>query len=267
MEELRKHGINIDHTSSRDLARSLEKVTQEMCETNSENAQVFQSALSLLTVKTMQLAKYICTNDVEDRYDYRHYALAVPLYTHFTSPIRRYADLVVHRQLAAAIGWDESFETPAETLTEQAESCNERKLQAKLAGEDGSDVYLWCMIKRITKDSEFIMDGVVTGLVEYGLEILLHETGFTLRIYYGEMLATKYSIFEKNGYKAVAITWAKDNKPLGRDSVTNTPNKSRPGEALGTTDYAYFTPVRVSVVAGRDPGRLDGKLLPPAHLS
>jgi len=62
-------------------------------------------------------------------------------------------------------------------------------------------------------------------------------------------------------------TWAKDNKPLGRDSVTNTPNKSRPGEALGTTDYAYFTPVRVSVVAGRDPGRLDGKLLPPAHLS
>lgn len=84
-------------------------------------------------------------------------------------------------KLAAAIGWDESFETPAETLTEQAESCNERKLQAKLAGEDGSDVYLWCMIKRITKDSEFIMDGVVTGLVEYGLEILLHETGFTLR--------------------------------------------------------------------------------------
>ncbi len=131
-------------------------------------------------------------------------------------------------KLAAAIGWDESFETPAETLTEQAESCNERKLQAKLAGEDGSDVYLWCMIKRITKDSEFIMDGVVTGLVEYGLEILLHETGFTLRyvifyikknkftfrIYYGEMLATKYSIFEKNGYKAVAITWAKDNKVL-----------------------------------------------------
>jgi len=76
----------------------------------------------------MQLAKYICTNDVEDRYDYRHYALAVPLYTHFTSPIRRYADLVVHRQLAAAIGWDESFETPAETLTEQAESCNERNM-------------------------------------------------------------------------------------------------------------------------------------------
>lgn len=79
-----------------------------MCEADSEQAQVFQSALSLLTVKTMQLAKYICTNDVEDRYDYRHYALAVPLYTHFTSPIRRYADLVVHRQVCLLFLFAES---------------------------------------------------------------------------------------------------------------------------------------------------------------
>lgn len=93
------------------------------------------------------------------------------------------------------------------------------------------------------------------------------------------MEATKYNIFEKNGYKAVSITWAKDKKvrkpncsqitdpvkPLGRCSATNTPNKSRPGISIGTAEYSYFTPVRVSIVAGRDPGRLDGKLLPPTH--
>lgn len=37
--------------------------------------------------------------------DRRHYALSVPLYTHFTSPIRRYADVMVHRLLEAAQGY------------------------------------------------------------------------------------------------------------------------------------------------------------------
>lgn len=44
----------------------------------------------------MNLAKYFCAGQQEYT---RHYALAMPLYTHFTSPIRRYADLVVHRQV------------------------------------------------------------------------------------------------------------------------------------------------------------------------
>jgi protein SSD1 len=50
----------------------------------------------------MQRAKYFCTGTL-DIAKYHHYALNVPLYTHFTSPIRRYADILVHRMLDAAI--------------------------------------------------------------------------------------------------------------------------------------------------------------------
>ena len=46
---------------------------------------------------------YFCTGFESDCW---HYGLAAPIYTHFTSPIRRYADILVHRALAASIGAD-----------------------------------------------------------------------------------------------------------------------------------------------------------------
>jgi protein SSD1 len=58
--------------------------------------------LELLSFKATHRAKYFCAGML-DIAKYQHYALNVPLYTHFTSPIRRYADVLVHRQLESIL--------------------------------------------------------------------------------------------------------------------------------------------------------------------
>ena len=50
------------------------------------------------------MALYFCSGVLRDEVQFQHYALNVPLYTHFTSPIRRFADVMVHRLRAASLG-------------------------------------------------------------------------------------------------------------------------------------------------------------------
>jgi len=87
---------SLDITNSKTLADSLDRATRA-------NDPYFNKLLRILSTRCMMPAQYFCSGELP-KDQWHHYGLAAPVYTHFTSPIRRYADILVHRLLAASIG-------------------------------------------------------------------------------------------------------------------------------------------------------------------
>lgn len=111
-----------------------------------------------------------------------HFALAFPVYCHFTSPIRRWADLQVHRQIKRALAGErltlEQKEAEADKLRELGNHISHREWDAEDAERE---VLEWMTIQLLEKRQGQVLDARISGVSEGGMSVLLPEymvTGF-----------------------------------------------------------------------------------------
>jgi ribonuclease R len=128
-----------------------------------------ETLINTVLLRTMKQARYSAEN-------VGHFGLAADTYTHFTSPIRRYPDLIVHRLLKADMRGklkDEAYTGRlAETLPDAAAHCS---LRERTAMEAERDVVTMLKLEFMKDKLGEVYKGIITGVVQFGLFVQLRE--------------------------------------------------------------------------------------------
>ncbi len=125
--------------------------------------------INISTLRSMTQAYYSPEN-------FGHFGLALQAYAHFTSPIRRYADLIVHRALISAHGWGGDGLTPEDEamLGDTAKAISDTERRSMMAERDTTDRYLAAFLNdRLGA----VMTGRISGIAKFGVFVKLDETG------------------------------------------------------------------------------------------
>lgn len=192
-------GYEMDITSAGALQRSFDAITNPDARRQLEG----------LAIKAMHRAKYFCAGML-DIAKYQHYALNAPLYTHFTSPIRRYADVLVHRQLDSVLSPVEGeikFSMDRDSVAKVAQHCNIKRDMAKLAQEQSAHLFLCLLIHDLTQRyGPVIRQARVVGVLEAAFDVIVPEFAIEKRVHIDQIPIDNH-VFDEHNH-SLQIYWS-----------------------------------------------------------
>ncbi|XP_015595522.1 DIS3-like exonuclease 2 [Cephus cinctus] len=208
-ESLQKFGIHLDIESAGSLQASLSRYECKPVSQSKEDQCVSQyqsMVLNALCARAMTPAKYKCSSMLSNEETLCHYALNIPLYTHFTSPIRRYADCIVHRLLYSTISNVPLPEAwSAKLCSKIAANCNKQKTNAKNAQDQSNELYFIFLLDLMGPVNTI---AIVMDVKDRCVDVLLCQMGMKLRIYFADIkeeVNVKYS--EEYFVPTITLEW------------------------------------------------------------
>jgi len=151
-----------------------------------------EKPIALLMLRTMQKARYAPEN-------LGHFGLAAASYTHFTSPIRRYPDLVVHRTLRAARHAAITPELREELVEELPETARHTSEMERRADDAERELVQWKKVKFMADKVGDEFEGYVVGVASFGLFVELVEH-FVEGLVHVSTMADDYYRFIESGH-------------------------------------------------------------------
>ncbi|XP_054159882.1 DIS3-like exonuclease 2 [Oppia nitens] len=203
------NGFHVDTSSSLLLNQTLETIVN-----NDPN---ISRVVAHYLLKTMQMARYVCPG--MESASLHHYALNVPLYTHFTSPIRRYADVIVHRLLAASLSYCPQIKDSPTDLHRLAQRCNDKKLASRIVSEKSAHLFLNCYIKHIHKMET---KAIVVQVYDHSFDVMVINCGIISRVYVDPLPLKQFTFSTKHGKNELVLEWIDSTDSLPKELCKQT---------------------------------------------